>query len=642
MTTINPFLPGEVVFPRPLFFLFSFSLILIYSLSPSVYAGDSGLFTAASYFLGSAHPPAYPLFILLGKLATFIPFGNIALKVNLLSALFGALTVLLVYDTALYITKNSVLSIFAPLTVLASPNFIFESSKAEVYTLNAFLVMLIFYLGIRTLKEQDFFKKIIISSFVLGLGMGNHHTVGFMLFAILYVIIIRRKALPFGTIITSIVLFITGFSIYFYLYLRSIANTFIDYSKVYSFIDFVTIFFRADYSASTSDAIKGAFFHGAGWLYSIKNIGLLLSKDIHPIILVFVLLGIIGIVKDRRMFGYILTSVLLWLPLAKITLSVKEFTFNVFSVVSPYFLPLIPIFGVIASLGLFEFYDKAKKYSSFLSKSILIALILFQLVYISISIQKSSLSHYFVSYNWMKDISKVFKPKSFYLAFGDNPSFLAFYGLGVERLRDDVLCMDAATGNFNFRLILSPQWKFSLWYPEFYETERSSVTYFYPIAKEGKLYVSNIGSLPKQIKKKFDARPYVLVSLLLPKVNDFPFQERFKDDFSKIDYLPAVLGPKADILEIEIHKNYLFTIWGYAKFLADENSKDTDYFYRLAIFITTRGFKYEIIKDYIRFLSEKRGILATQKFIDELKRSVSNQDEKKEIEQIERHLRWGT
>ncbi|MBI5050254.1 MAG: DUF2723 domain-containing protein, partial [Nitrospirae bacterium] len=134
---------------RLLLFPLFFSLIIIFSLSPSVYVGDSGIFAATSYSLGSAHPPGYPLCILLGNLLTYLPFGNIALKVNLISALFGALTVLLAYDAVLYITKNYVISIFAPLIIFASPNFILESSKAEVYTLNTFLIMFIFYFGLR-------------------------------------------------------------------------------------------------------------------------------------------------------------------------------------------------------------------------------------------------------------------------------------------------------------------------------------------------------------------------------------------------------------------------------------------------------------------------------------------------------------
>lgn len=554
-----------------------------------------------------------------------------------MSAIFGALTVLVAYNATLYITKNYVISIFTPLTILTSQNFILESSKAEVYSLNTFLIMLVFYLGLRTIKDRDFLKKVLLSSFILGLGMGNHHIIGFMLIPILYVVIIKRKELPFGTIALSTVLFIAGFSIYFYLYLRTLANTFINYSPVYSFIDFLTVFFRTAYKGNTILAVEGISHHSANWFYSIRNVGLILSKETHPLIWFFVLLGMIGIFKDRKIFSYILISVLIWIILGKMTIGAKEPTYNDLFIISPYFLQLVPIFGVIAGAGLFKCYEKIRTHSAFISKTVVMALILFQVVYVAISIQKSSLSDYFIGYNWIKDISRVLKPKSFYLAFGDNPGFLGFYGFGVERLRDDVLFMDAATGHNTFRLILSPQWKFDIWYPEFYKTQGTSVKYFYPIAKEGRLYASMMGSIPKNIKDKFDTRWYVLLSILLPKDNDFPFKERFKDDFKKIDYLPIVTGYKTDILATEILKNYALTIWGYANLLAEENAKDTDYFYKLTIFMGNKVLRNEVIKEYIKFLVDKRGVEEAQKFISEIKDAVSDADieMKKGIENIE-------
>ncbi|MBI5049918.1 MAG: DUF2723 domain-containing protein, partial [Nitrospirae bacterium] len=532
---------------------------------------------------------------------------------------------------------NYVISIFAPLIIFASPNFILESSKAEVYTLNTFLIMFIFYFGLRAVREKNFFKYILISAFILGIGMGNHHTIGFMLIPILYVIIIRRKELPFGTVALSIILFLAGFSVYFYLYLRSLADAFINYSAVYSFRDFLTVFFSADYSGNTIVGIKGMSGPGIGWLYSIKNVGLILSKEMHPLIWFFVLSGIAGIIKDRKISGYILISMAIWLLLAKMTTGAKEPTYHDLFIVSPYFLQLVPIVAVIAAAGLFKCYEKIKVRSSFISGAVVAGLIIFQIIYVSVSIRESSLSDYFTAYNWIKDVSKVLKPKSFYFAFGDNPSFLGFYGFGIERLRDDVVYMDASSGSSSFRLQLSPHQKFFQWYPEFYKTERTSVKYFQSIARQGRLYASSIGSLPRSIKDNFDVRGYVLVSILSPKDSNFQFAEKFKNDFEKIDYLPLITGNNADILTAEVFKSYSFTVWQYADFLAAENTKDADYFYRLAIYIAHRALKYEIIKDYVQFLYEKKGAEAVNKFISELKDAVYNSDikTKREVQDIE-------
>ena len=81
-------------------FIVSFSLYLS-TLAPSVVTlfDDSLEFQLVTYQLGIAHPTGYPLYTLLGKLFTFImPIGNVAYRVNLMSAFFGAATVaLLIY-----------------------------------------------------------------------------------------------------------------------------------------------------------------------------------------------------------------------------------------------------------------------------------------------------------------------------------------------------------------------------------------------------------------------------------------------------------------------------------------------------------------------------------------------------------------
>ena len=49
---------------------------------------DDGLFVLASAFLGTAHSPGYPLFILLSQVAHLLPVESVALRTHL----FGALT----------------------------------------------------------------------------------------------------------------------------------------------------------------------------------------------------------------------------------------------------------------------------------------------------------------------------------------------------------------------------------------------------------------------------------------------------------------------------------------------------------------------------------------------------------------------
>jgi hypothetical protein len=638
MTFSANFWPGGRNFSRPFVFLLSFSLIFLYAVSPTVYSGDSGLFTAASYFLGSAHPPGYPLYVLLGKLATFLPFGNIALKVNLLAALFGALAILIAYDTVRYLTKNPLVSLFAPLAILSSPLFILQASQAKgVYTLNAFLLMSIFYLCLKALREENFLQYLLISSFLLGLGISNHHTIGVMLVVMLYVAIVRRKELPSATIPLGLTLFILGLSVYLYLYLRTITDGFITYSKVYSLSAFLKIFFRSGYSADTVQAVQGSIISSSfsGWFHAVRNFGTILSKEIHPIVWIFVLFGLIGIFSERRTFWYFVISCGIWLPMARIFIALEHPTYNDLFTVSPYFLPLIPILAVIAATGMYKFFEKIKIHLPLAARGVTAGVMVFQLIYIPLAFQKSSLSDYFLPYTWIKDTSKVFKTNSFYFAFGDNPAFLNFYALGVERLRDDVFCLDSTPDSSNFRLSLAPAWKFSAWYPEFYETTVSPATYFYPIARQGRLYASSISSIPDSIKEKFDAGLYVLVVMLKPKDFILPIDERFKEDFAKIDYLPVLYSHKPDYMAEEILYRYVNAILTYAYLLAEENEKDADFYYRVALVASGRLQKITILESYIPFLLARKNLQEARHTIDELKRTAS-EPELRKIEELEK------
>ncbi len=61
------------------------------TLAPGVTAGDSGELVLAARSLGIAHPPGYPLWVLIAHLASLLPLGTVAARVNAVSALFSAL-----------------------------------------------------------------------------------------------------------------------------------------------------------------------------------------------------------------------------------------------------------------------------------------------------------------------------------------------------------------------------------------------------------------------------------------------------------------------------------------------------------------------------------------------------------------------
>ncbi len=137
-----PDLRREWWWPAAVFVL----LLAVYawSMPRTVTLEDSGLFLMSCHTAGVSHPPGYPLHSLIGKLFTLLPIGSVAVRVHLVSAVFGALTAAVVWWIARVLTGNVAAAIAAGLTLGLSREFWGQSIIAEVYSLNTFFFFLLF------------------------------------------------------------------------------------------------------------------------------------------------------------------------------------------------------------------------------------------------------------------------------------------------------------------------------------------------------------------------------------------------------------------------------------------------------------------------------------------------------------------
>jgi len=118
-------------------------LALIYGigLAPSVHVHDAGELTAAAWSLGVGHPPGAPLYMLLGKaFLLLVPFGHIAWRANLFSAVCALGAFFLFEALAFALTKKEWLAAFSALAFALSCTFWSQAEMAEVYTLQAALL----------------------------------------------------------------------------------------------------------------------------------------------------------------------------------------------------------------------------------------------------------------------------------------------------------------------------------------------------------------------------------------------------------------------------------------------------------------------------------------------------------------------
>lgn len=227
-------------------FLFTF-LLYLFTLTPSLSAGDNGELTTAAYFLGVGHAPGYPFYTLMSKLFTYIPFGNIAWRTNLFSGTCGAIAMIFFYLIMVKVLgQNRIERGFSPVVhipaLLASVAFAIsdnmwaQATMAEVYSLNilqiaSMLLILIYWFEAVWQHADDDVpyygnKYLMAFGFLYGVALANHHvTLPFAFAPLLFIAIvlflvhkdryIENIETPFISIfVFLILLFIGGFGYY--------------------------------------------------------------------------------------------------------------------------------------------------------------------------------------------------------------------------------------------------------------------------------------------------------------------------------------------------------------------------------------------------------------------------------------------
>src|SRR5262245_50592009 len=89
----------------------------------SIVLGDNPELVTTAVTLGVAHPPGYPLLVLVGHLFSLLPLGPVAFRVNLVAVVCGSATVALVYLTAWRLSHRWPAALLAAGTLAVNPLF---------------------------------------------------------------------------------------------------------------------------------------------------------------------------------------------------------------------------------------------------------------------------------------------------------------------------------------------------------------------------------------------------------------------------------------------------------------------------------------------------------------------------------------
>ncbi|MCG3207957.1 MAG: hypothetical protein FOGNACKC_01558 [Anaerolineae bacterium] len=115
------------------------------TLAPTVLEGDAALFQYTPSVLGVTYPTGYPLYILLSKVwVTLLPWGELAWRMNLLSAVCAALALPLLYGVAVRLYGSDRwlarwAAVAAVLLLATLPTFWRWATEAKIYALNMLL-----------------------------------------------------------------------------------------------------------------------------------------------------------------------------------------------------------------------------------------------------------------------------------------------------------------------------------------------------------------------------------------------------------------------------------------------------------------------------------------------------------------------
>lgn len=143
--------------------------------SPFVLGGDSGEFALLAHVDGIAHPPGYPLYVLILRIFSWMPAASPAQAAGLVTALIAGLQLLVLYGASRCWGATPLAAAMAMGFYAGSPLSIQHFTHAEVFALNGLIVA-----GLLLCCSPFFviapMLRLASISLLCGLGLSHHHS----------------------------------------------------------------------------------------------------------------------------------------------------------------------------------------------------------------------------------------------------------------------------------------------------------------------------------------------------------------------------------------------------------------------------------------------------------------------------------
>jgi hypothetical protein len=178
--------------------------LYVLTLAPTTAMWDASEYITAAYTLGIPHPPGNPLFVLLGRVASLLPVGSVAYRVNLLAAVCSALSAgiwylvaerVLAQWIALPWVRRAGAVLAAVLSATAFTVWNQSVVNEKVYTVSLAFFAVVSWLTVLWCDDPDGRRAdriLVLIAYLIGLGYTNHPA-GFLVApAVAAAVVVRR------------------------------------------------------------------------------------------------------------------------------------------------------------------------------------------------------------------------------------------------------------------------------------------------------------------------------------------------------------------------------------------------------------------------------------------------------------------
>ena len=415
----------------PAVFLLTTVSLLVYllTLSPTVYLGDSGELSAAAFCLGVPHGSGYPLYVLVGKVFCLIPFGSVGFRMNLMSAVFGALAVGVVFSL-IWRMSGSKVGAWVGGGVLAFISvFWWQTVAAEVYTLHVFLVTLMFWLLWCWEESREFFY-LVLFALVTGLSFGNHLQTVMLAPGVFYLLLSgdRKVLLDGKRFLVLSLFFVLPLLVYWYLPIRTWSGAAMHWGDPDSWDRF--------WAHVSGRSHRGGYvFNLEAWEYVER-----LKGSLGFIWAQFGVMGVVGL------WGWWRIRLVRWrlffLGVVVFDLFYTVFLNTISLEITPFNLSVCVVLAIGIGVGVGEGVKWCEGRAPGVVGVLKVGCGVIPLMFLGLNYRVSDQSENYTAYEHALNIFRTAEKDSILFMNGDNYVFPAVYSRIVERMREDVTLYD--------------------------------------------------------------------------------------------------------------------------------------------------------------------------------------------------------